>query len=135
MDALPTVVLADDDPGVRHALSALLVAHRGLTVVGVGDSGVEAADLCERLRPNVAIVDVMMPGGGVEAIAAIRAASPRTLVVVYTARSDRRTRERMLAAGAELVIVKGGGDDLATEVEHVARRGSDLAIDNGAADD
>ncbi len=116
----PTVVIADDDSRVREALGALIVAHPGLVLVGSAETGFEAATLCERLRPNVAVVDVMMPGGGREAILAIGASSPTTSVVVYTARSDRRTRERMLEVGAVAVLVKGGGGDLAAAIEQAA---------------
>jgi DNA-binding NarL/FixJ family response regulator len=129
--ALPTVVIADDDGSVRDALSALITAHPGLSLVGAGANGYEAAELCERHRPAVAIVDVMMPGGGQPAITAIREVSPRTSVIVYTARSDRRTRERMIDAGASLVVVKGGGVDLAPEVERLALRALSLELDAG----
>ena len=130
----PTVVIADDDPGVRKALGELIVAHPELSLVGAADSGPSAAELCAHHRPAVAVVDVMMPGGGREAILAIRDASPNTLVVVYTARSDRRTAERMLEAGAQLVLVKGGGADIASELLGVALRGSMPELDTPELD-
>jgi DNA-binding NarL/FixJ family response regulator len=133
--SIPTVVIADDDPGVRQALSELIVAHPDLELAGVADSGPAAVTLCELRRPTVAVVDVMMPGGGREAIAGIRGVSPNTLVVVYTARSDRRTAERMIEAGAELVLVKGGGRDVATELIGVALRGSVLELRSEVVDD
>jgi DNA-binding NarL/FixJ family response regulator len=117
------VVIADDDPAVRGALSELIVAHPELTLVGVADCGASAAEMCGHHRPTLAVVDVMMPGGGSEAIGAIHHVSPTTSVVVYTARSDRRTATRMLAAGADAVFVKGGPVDLAAELVAVARGG------------
>ena len=129
-----TIVIADDDHGVREALSALIVAHPDLELIGVGASGFQAVELCASLRPAVAIVDVMMPGGGPVAVAGIRQASPLTAVVVYTARSDRRTKERMLAAGATLVVVKGRGDDLASEVARVALGKGPAALEGGVID-
>ena len=119
-----TVIVADDDAGVRSALSDLLVDHPGLDLVGVAADGSAAAALCAQLRPHLAVVDVMMPGGGVAAIAAIREASPRTAVVVYTARADRRTRERMLGAGAVEVVVKGGAADVAAVLVNVGQNGA-----------
>jgi DNA-binding NarL/FixJ family response regulator len=130
----PTVVIADDDIGVRRALSELITAHPDLSLAGVAASGPEAAALCGLHRPTVAVVDVMMPGGGRDAIMAIREVSPHTLIVVYTARSDRRTAERMREAGAQSVIVKGGGKDVASELIGVALRGSALELDAGAVD-
>lgn len=116
----PTVVIADNDAGVRRALSELIIAHPGLILIGVADSGVEAVELCERHRPTVAAVDVMMRGGGSQAIAAIRLASPGTAVVVYTAQSGRRTKERLRAAGAAAIVVKGGHVDIASTLVAVA---------------
>jgi DNA-binding NarL/FixJ family response regulator len=122
--ALAGVVIADDDSQVRSALTALLDGYEGLEVVGVADSGPGAADLCARLRPSLAVVDVMMPGGGEAAITAILLASAETLVAVYTARADRRTRERMLSAGATAVFAKGGPLDLAHELRALVTGGA-----------
>jgi DNA-binding NarL/FixJ family response regulator len=119
---IATVVIADDDAMVRDALAGLLGDHHDLRVVGLAGSGVAAAALCGLHRPTLAVVDVMMPDGGDVAIRAIRDSSPATVVTVYTARSDRRTRERMLAAGATAVFTKGGAADLADELAALARR-------------
>lgn len=132
--SIPTVVIADDDSRVRTALSELIVAHPDLALGGTAASGSDAAELCARHRPTIAVVDVMMPGGGRDAILAIRAVSPTTLIVVYTARSDRRTTERMLEAGAERVLVKGGGADFADELVGVALRGRALERGRGVVD-
>jgi DNA-binding NarL/FixJ family response regulator len=122
--SLPSVVVADDDERVRDALASLIGAHPGLDLVGCAESGFEAAELCEQFQPTVAVVDVMMPGGGDGAIVMISGVSPRTAVLVYTARSDRRTRERMLDAGAVAVIVKGGGRDLCSAILDAAMVGA-----------
>jgi DNA-binding NarL/FixJ family response regulator len=111
-----TVVIVDDDPGVREALLGLLDDDSRLHVVGTADSGPAGAELCAQHHPTLAIVDVMMPGGGEEAIESIHRVSASTQVVVYTAKSDRRTRQRMLAAGAVALFVKGGGADLGQEL-------------------
>lgn len=118
-----TVVIADDDEGIRRALAELIDDHVGLTLVGSAADGAVAAELCRHWRPDVAVVDVMMPEGGVAAVSEIRRVAPGTRVVVYTARSDRRTHRQLLAAGAELVLVKGGHADLADELVDVAGRG------------
>ncbi len=115
-----TVVIADDDSRVRAALAELLDDDERLSVVGQADSGSAAARLCAELRPTLAVVDVVMPDGGEAAIAAIRATSTDTRIVVYTARNDRRTRERMLAAGAVAVLAKGSSGDLAETLASLA---------------
>ena len=131
----PTVVIADDDQRVRDALGALIVAHPGMDLAGSVESGFDAAALCERVRPTIAVVDVMMPGGGREAILASREVSPATSIMVYTARSDRRTRERMLEAGAVAVVVKGGGRDITSEIELVVARGTVVPRETAAIDE
>ncbi len=111
-ESISTVVIADDDEPVRRALADLVAEHPRLRLVGIAASGGEATELCRRHHPHLAVVDLMMPGGGVDAIEAIRAASPATAVVVYTAQSNRRTRHHLLHAGAADVIVKGGEREL-----------------------
>jgi two-component system nitrate/nitrite response regulator NarL len=104
-----SVVVADDDRRVRSAVTTLLDSHPRFSVVGAAATGEEAARLCVEHTPALAIVDVTMPTGGETAIRAIRAGSATTVVVVHTARSDRHTIDRMLAAGAIGVITKGAG--------------------------
>jgi DNA-binding NarL/FixJ family response regulator len=114
------VVIADDDPLVREALADLIVDHPGLELVGDAASGDEAAKLCASLHPVVAVIDVMMPTGGVAAVEAIHAVSPGTRIIAFTARADRRTRERLLASGALQVVAKGGPVDIADAIHDLA---------------
>ncbi len=118
---ISTVVVADDDEPVRRALADLIADHPRLQLVGMAASGGEATELCRRHRPHLAVVDVMMPGGGVDAIETIRGASPATSVVVYTAQSNRRIRRQLLRAGAADVIVKGGERELDDVLVRVAQ--------------
>lgn len=113
---LATVVVADDDANVRDALAGLLDDHPCLQVVGLAGTGRMAAELCGLHQPSLAVVDVMMPDGGEFAIRAILEVSPFTIVSMFTARSDRLTRDRMLAAGAAASFTKGGASDLANEL-------------------
>ena len=115
-----TVVIADDDADVRAALAGLLSEHHGLEVTGQAASGRAAARLCEQLKPDLALVDVMMPQGGCDAAQAIRRVSPETAMVAYTARGDRRTREQLIECGFARVFVKGGGHDLCGDLYALA---------------
>ena len=110
------VVLADDDQRVLSALADMLGDHPGFTVVGLGMTGIDAARLCAESHAHLAVLDVMMPSGGIEGLLAVAAQSPQTAVAFYTAKSDRRTRERLLEAGAVAVFAKGGPIDLAAEL-------------------
>lgn len=103
-----TVIIVDDAEIVRDAVAELLAADAAFEVVGTGGDAATAAVLAARLSPDVAIVDVRMPGGGVAATAAIRRASPCTRVVAYSAHEDRDGVLAMVAAGAMAYLSKGG---------------------------
>lgn len=110
------VVIADDDDMIRGALFGLLDDHPGLTVVGTATNGRDAAALCSEHAAHLVVLDVRMPFGGVDAVAAVRAASPDTVIAFYTVQSDRRTRQRLIEAGAAQVFAKGAPIDLASEL-------------------
>lgn len=115
------VVIADDDHNIRRALADLITDHPRLHLVGEAMDGLEAAALCGKHRVHVALVDVRMPHGGSEAVTAIKAACADTVVAGYTTLTDRRTRERLLDAGASAVFTKGGGHDLGDEIVNLAQ--------------
>jgi DNA-binding NarL/FixJ family response regulator len=80
-----TVVLADDHAVVRRGMQALLESERDFSVVGVAADGLETVRLTERLKPDVLVLDLMMPGlSGLEALRILRERSPRTRVVVLS---------------------------------------------------
>ncbi len=110
------VVIADNDHHIRAALAELVQGHPRLHLVGEALDGLEAAALCGKHLVHVALVDVRMPHGGAEAVTAIKTACEHTIVVGYTTLTDRRTRERLIDAGAAAVIAKGSGIDLGDEI-------------------
>lgn len=107
------VVVADDDAGVRSALCAVLEDDHRFSVVGEAGNGPEAVVVAALERPDVVLVDVRMPGDGVEAARAIRAANERVTIVAVTASADANLVARMLVAGAHGVLVKGRLGDFA----------------------
>lgn len=102
-----TVMIVDDSEVVRDAVTDLLAADAAFEVVGTAGDAASAAALATGVSPDVAIVDVRMPGGGPAATAAIRRASPRTRVVAYSAHEDREGVLAMVAAGAMAYLSKG----------------------------
>ena len=107
-DAAPiTVLVADDDPQVRSALGELIGRRNNLSLVAAVADGTAAGEVAGQLRPVVAVVDVRMPAGGVEAVRLIRERSPHTAIVVYTAFADPVLERQVLAAGASSFALKG----------------------------
>ncbi len=102
------VLIADDDPAVRAVLEDVVVDVDGLALVGVASDAPEAIRLAVLHRPDVALVDVRMPGGGgAEATRGILASCPQTKVVALSAHEDRNAVMWMLRAGACGYVVKG----------------------------
>jgi two-component system sensor histidine kinase KdpD len=103
-----TVLIAEDEPAMRAALSDLIEIEDELELVGAAADAQEAIDLAREHRPDVALVDVKMPaGGGTRAAREIRDLSPATRVVALSAYGDRTTVLEMLRAGAVGYLVKG----------------------------
>jgi len=101
------VVLCDDHALLRETLRLLLAAHAEVDVVGEAGDGREAIALCERLAPDVALMDTAMPGlNGIEATAAIRRRCPRTRVLMLSGYGQEERVRAALAAGAAGYVVK-----------------------------
>jgi len=104
--ARPTVVVVDDVAETRELLRFLL-QDEGIHVVGEAGTGEQAVDVVRRLRPDVVLMDVMMPElDGLEATRKIKEAVPETQVVILSYNDDRKLRERAFAVGAFDYFVK-----------------------------
>lgn len=123
MNAEPTrVVIADDHILVRQGIRAFLETYPDLILAGEAEDAASAAALCAEQQPDVALVDLVMPGGGVEATREIRAASPRTQVVLLTSFEDARQIVAAVQAGALSCLLKDiDADALADTVRKAAR--------------
>ena len=105
-----SVVVVDDDPDVRLMLRIGLQAGGEFDVVGEASDGSEATELLELLHPDCAVLDLHMPGvGGLEALPALRARSPRTRIVVYSAHVTLITAKTAMTLGAHAVVEKTAG--------------------------
>src|SRR5690349_12526434 len=102
-----TIVLADDHPIVRQGLRALLQAEPGFRVVGETGDGLQAAHLVERLKPDVLIIDLMMPGlSGLEVIRQVHKRAPATRAIVLSMHSDEAYILQALNNGAAGYVLK-----------------------------
>lgn len=107
-----TILLADDEQGVIDTLVALIAREPDLEVVGQALDAAAAIELAARLQPDLAILDVRMPGGGGErAVRGILDGSPETRALALSAKGDVETVLGMLRAGALGFALKGGSSD------------------------
>jgi DNA-binding NarL/FixJ family response regulator len=105
------ILIADDHGVVRKGLRALLDSRRGWKVCAEAGNGREAIEKAKALKPDVAIVDIGMPGlGGVEATRQIRKASPNTEVLILSAHGSERLVREVLEAGASGYLLKEDAD-------------------------
>ena len=95
------ILIADDHAVLRTGLRMLIDSQRDLEVVGEASDGDEAVRKAAALRPDVALVDISMPGSsGIKAIERIREAAPATRVLVLTMHDMPAYLLAALAAGA-----------------------------------
>lgn len=105
-----TVLLADDHHLVRQGLRALLQTEPDLEVVGEAADGLEVLPLVERLRPQVLLLDLMMPGlNGLEVIRQVVQRAPRTRVLVVSMHADYAHVAECLRLGASGYVLKEAG--------------------------
>jgi NarL family two-component system response regulator LiaR len=101
------VLIADDHQMVLEGLQVFLSTSDRVEVVGTAANGEEAVLLCERLEPDVVLMDVKMPiVDGAEATARIRAANPGVQVIALTSFVEEKLVERILDAGAISYLLK-----------------------------
>ncbi|MEV4443475.1 response regulator transcription factor [Streptomyces sp. NPDC049577] len=116
------VLVADDEPMIRHGVRAVLHTAGDLDVVAEAADGREAVELALRHRPDVAVLDVRMPRvGGIEALESLRRAAPATGVVMLTTFGEDDYILRALSGGAAGFLVKSGPpEELVAGVRAVA---------------
>lgn len=102
------VMVADDNDIIRVDLSKLLDLEEDIEVIGVATDGIEAVDFFRRLRPDIVVMDVRMPGlSGVEATRRITSESPEAKVVILSIHDRPEYREQSRKAGARAYLLKG----------------------------
>jgi DNA-binding NarL/FixJ family response regulator len=119
-----TCLVADDHPAVLEAVSEYL-EEAGLAVVARAGNGSEALEKLLERRPEVALVDVRMPGiGGIELARQAAKGAPETSVVLYTGYGDRALLTEALDAGVRGFVLKEAPlEDLVRAVRDVAAGG------------
>src|SRR3954449_5823790 len=91
----------------RAGVVSSLAAHPDFEVVGEGSSAEEAVSLAEQLMPDVCLLDIAMPGGGLNAARDITGALPQTKVVMLTVSEDEDDLLAAMKSGASGYVLKG----------------------------
>jgi DNA-binding NarL/FixJ family response regulator len=128
------IVIADDDDAVRAALVDNLQADPRFTVLASVSTGSELLDACASLRPDAALIDVQMPGGGAHAVRALMQQGSCPVVIVVSASVTMGAIMPILRAGATGYLAKGSvGRALPDLVARCAKGQAILAVPGGGA--
>lgn len=110
MSARIRIGIADDHVVVRRGVQHLLTAHADLEVVGEAATAAEAEALVENLSPDVLILDLSMPGGGIPVILSCRKSNPKVRSLAFTMHDDASMLRSVLAAGGFGYVLKSSFD-------------------------
>jgi NarL family two-component system response regulator LiaR len=129
------VIAVDDHEVVRGGIRYALLACDDIELVGEAYSGEDALRLCEQVRPDVALVDLMMPGmDGVETTRAIRKRFPQVQILVLTSFHDKDIVPRAMQAGAIGYLLKGVSNQDLVEAIRAAHAGQPVLAKEAMAD-
>jgi DNA-binding NarL/FixJ family response regulator len=128
------VLLVDDHGMIREGLRRVLEDSGMIEVIEEAGDGVEAIQKTEKLKPDVLVIDLSMPGmGGLEAIGRIRAIQPDTKILVLTMHDNVQYAVHALQAGADgFVLKQAAGSELVKAVKTV--QGGKTFITEGIAE-
>ncbi len=100
-------MIADDHPPMRMGLIALINSQASMTVIAEASDGEEAIEVYEDTKPDIALMDLRMPGmGGAEAIIAIKKRYPEAKIIVLSTYDSDEDIHRALQSGAASYILK-----------------------------
>jgi NarL family two-component system response regulator LiaR len=123
MNEIIRVLIVDDHTIVRDGLQALINAETGMQVVGVGADGVEAVEQASLLKPDVILLDLIMPRkDGVQATADIKKENPAARILILTSFAEDHQVFSAIKAGAMGYIMKDtSSDELIQAIQDVAQ--------------
>lgn len=101
------IAVVDDHPLFRRGVIAILKSTEGMEIVGEGSSADDAVRVAEHDRPNVILLDVSIPGGGINALRRILAGKQKTVVIMLTVSDNGEDVLLALETGAAGYLLKG----------------------------
>lgn len=116
------VAVVDDHPIFREGVAFTIRSSQAFEIVAEGASADDAIRIAKDLLPDVILLDVSMPGGGIEAARSISTACPVVKVIMLTVSEQEEDVTQALEAGANGYILKGtSGTDLISTLQSVSR--------------
>lgn len=104
-----SVLIAEDHVAIREVLAAYLNTKPHIQIVGEASEGQEALSLCTRLKPNLLLLDIDLPGlNGISIARSLSLAQPETQILVFTSHTDPATIRLALEAGVRGIVEKTG---------------------------
>lgn len=114
------IVIVDDHPAIRAGLSTMLGFQPRFEVVAEAGDAAAAVEVCDRCQPDVVLMDLRIPGGGVEATIEIRSRWPAMRIIIVTTFDGDENIHRAMQSGANGYLLKGmTREDLSAAVEAV----------------
>ena len=101
------IIIVDDDELIRESLSLTLTLEDDIEVVGVAEDGGQAVALCEKEKPDIALMDIRMPHiDGIAATRLIKDRFPEVKIMMLTTFADKANIQQALTAGADGYLLK-----------------------------
>jgi len=114
------VVVADDHPVFRAGMRQVIESETGFEVVGEAADGEQALELCSTLSPDIAVLDINMPGlSGIEVAERLRGTNPSLRVVILSMQKEEQTLNKALNVGVSGYVLK---EDAAGELGNCLAR-------------
>jgi two-component system, NarL family, nitrate/nitrite response regulator NarL len=110
------VAVVDDHPLLREGVARSLAEAGGFNVIGQGESATDAERIAAELRPDILLLDLSMPGGGLAAARRLAVSAPEVKIVVLTASEADDDIMAALQAGAKGYVLKGVGSAALSEI-------------------
>ncbi len=105
-------IIADDHSMVRQGVKGVITAQKGWELCGEADNGIGAIELARRLKPDVAVLDITMPGmNGLDAVRILKTELPKTKFLILTMHDSESLADEALQAGADGYLLKSDAAD------------------------
>jgi len=119
-----TLLIADDHPIFRQGMKQILAPIEWLRIVAEAESGESALTQIKYIKPDIAMLDLAMPGmDGLKVLEEVKAVLPGLLVIIVTSYDDKAYLERALELGANAYVVKDGAAENMVHCFEAVRRG------------